>query len=61
MFDNDLDNDIIKMLLREYKYSNCDVVIRGPCTEDDIIDVLEGDRRYIPCLYALNKIDDITL
>lgn len=41
--------------------SNCDVTIRGPCTEDDIIDVLEGDRKYIPCLYALNKIDDITL
>lgn len=35
------------MLLREYKFSNCDVVIRGPCTEDDIIDVLEGIFEYL--------------
>lgn len=62
MYDNpDLDNDMIKMLLKEYKMSNCDVTIRGPANEDDLIDVLEGDRKYIPCLYALNKIDDITL
>jgi ribosome-interacting GTPase 1 len=23
--------------------------------------MIEGNRKYIPCLYALNKIDDITL
>ncbi|KRX10828.1 TGS-like protein [Pseudocohnilembus persalinus] len=57
----DLDNEIIRMLCREYKVLNADVTIRGPATEDDIIDVLEGDRKYIPCIYALNKIDDITL
>lgn len=52
---------MIKMLLKEYKVSNADVMIRGPATEDDLIDLLEGDRKYIPCIYALNKIDDITL
>lgn len=38
----DLDNEIIRMLCREYKVLNADVTIRGPATEDDIIDVLEG-------------------
>ena len=26
-----------------------------------MIDVIEGNRKYIPCLYALNKIDEITM
>jgi hypothetical protein len=26
-----------------------------------LIDAIEGNRKYIPCLYALNKIDDITM
>ncbi len=26
-----------------------------------MIDVIEGNRKYVPCLYAMNKIDDITL
>lgn len=30
-------------------------------TEDDLIDVIEGNRKYVPCLYVMNKIDDISL
>jgi ribosome-interacting GTPase 1 len=36
-------------------------LIKCDATEDDIIDVIEGNRKYVPCLYALNKIDAITL
>jgi len=28
---------------------------------DDIIDIVEGNRKYIPCIYAMNKIDDLTM
>jgi ribosome-interacting GTPase 1 len=28
---------------------------------DQLIDVIEGNRKYIPCLYVLNKCDTITL
>lgn len=28
---------------------------------DDLVDVIEGNRIYIPALYILNKIDQITL
>jgi len=57
-----LDPDEIKAILSEYKLSNCDVAIREPnCTIDDIVDVIEGNRVYIPALYVLNKIDAIRI
>ena len=30
-------------------------------TAEDLIDVVEGDRVYIPCIYVLNKIDQISI
>ncbi len=51
----------IKSILHEYRISCCDVVIKCNATEDDLIDVIEGNRKYIPAIYALNKIDDITM
>lgn len=57
----DLDDETIKIILNEYKVRNVDILIKCKCTEDDIIDIIEGNRKYIPCLYILNKIDDISL
>lgn len=31
------------------------------CYQDEVIDVIEGNRKYIRCLYAYNKIDTITI
>jgi len=57
-----LDHDDIKGILSEYKISNADVAIRQPdATPDDLIDVIEGNRVYIPCVYVLNKIDAISI
>ncbi|EJD48559.1 developmentally regulated GTP binding protein 1 [Auricularia subglabra TFB-10046 SS5] len=57
-----VDPDEIKAVLSEYKLANCDVMIREPnCTTDDIVDVIEGNRIYIPALYVLNKIDAISI
>ena len=30
-------------------------------TVDELIDVLEGNRMYVPCIYVLNKVDCITM
>ena len=38
-----------------------DLTIHCIADEDDLIDVIEGNRIYIPCLFALNKIDQISL
>ena len=56
-----LDLDTIKTVCSEYRIHNADVHLRYDATVDDLIDVIEGSRVYIPCVYAINKIDQITL
>ncbi|KAF8309168.1 developmentally regulated GTP binding protein 1 [Clavulina sp. PMI_390] len=57
-----LDHDDIKGVLNEYRISNADVAIRQvDATAEDLIDVIEGNRVYIPCVYVLNKIDAISI
>ncbi|KAI8894382.1 P-loop containing nucleoside triphosphate hydrolase protein [Globomyces pollinis-pini] len=53
--------DVIKAICSEYKIHNADVSLRCDPTPDEFIDVLEGNRIYIPCLYVLNKIDQISI
>lgn len=48
-----IDHDEIKAILSEYKISNADVAIRqAGVTADDLVDVVEGNRVYIPALYV---------
>eukprot|EP01110_Echinostelium_bisporum_P006780 TRINITY_DN26683_c0_g1_i1.p1 TRINITY_DN26683_c0_g1~~TRINITY_DN26683_c0_g1_i1.p1 ORF type:complete len:367 (-),score=128.83 TRINITY_DN26683_c0_g1_i1:15-1115(-) len=56
-----LDAETVKAILSEYKIHNADVCLRCNATADELIDVIEGNRVYIPCIYALNKIDAITI
>ena len=39
-----LDSDYVKTILGEYKICNADITLREDCTEDDLIDVIEGNR-----------------
>lgn len=43
--------------LQEYKMHNADILFKDDATVDDLIDVIEGNRRYVKCLYVYNKID----
>ena len=57
-----IDHDEIKAVLSEYRMANADVAIRCDATVDDLIDVIEAkSRSYIPVIYALNKIDAISI
>lgn len=56
-----LDKDLVQMILKEYRVSNADVTFRCDATVEELIDVLEANRAYIPCIYVLNKIDSITI
>eukprot|EP00096_Caligus_rogercresseyi_P007929 TRINITY_DN26099_c0_g1_i1.p1 TRINITY_DN26099_c0_g1~~TRINITY_DN26099_c0_g1_i1.p1 ORF type:complete len:368 (+),score=120.40 TRINITY_DN26099_c0_g1_i1:76-1179(+) len=58
---SELDNDLVKTILSEYKIHNADITLRYDATADDLIDVIEGNRSYIPCIYLLNKIDQISI
>jgi len=56
-----MDDDTIRCILHEYKISNCDVHFSENATMDQLIDVIESNRKYTPCLYVLNKIDAISI
>jgi small GTP-binding protein len=53
----DLSDDVVYAICKEYKLSNADVCFRQDATVDELIDVIEGNRIYVPCIYVLNKID----
>lgn len=58
----ELNAEIVKSVCAEYKIHNADFVVRGgECTIDDIIDCIEGNRKYIPALYVVNMIDKISM
>lgn len=52
-----LDEKMCQRILQEYKCHNADILLKEDCTVDDLIDVIEGNRRYVKCLYVYNKID----
>merc|ERR1712087_980246 len=56
-----LDDETIHSIAKEYKLLNADIYFQSDADADDLIDSIEGNRRYVPCLYVLNKIDDISL
>lgn len=47
----------IKAVLNEYRIFNANVLLRQDITVDELIDVLEGNRVYIPAVVAVNKVD----
>ena len=51
----------IVSICKEYRMLNADITIKRTSTMDDLIDVLEGNRAYVPCIYVLNKVDAATI
>jgi ribosome-interacting GTPase 1 len=56
-----ISEDLIKNICHEYRLSNAELFFRCNATVEDLIDVLEGNRVYVPCIYVLNKIDQISI
>jgi ribosome-interacting GTPase 1 len=52
---------LIESICREYRIANADITLRENNTVDELIDVIEGNRKYVPAIYVLNKIDSITI
>ncbi|MEM3513641.1 MAG: GTP-binding protein, partial [Thermoplasmata archaeon] len=52
-----LDELLVKDIVREMGYINADVVIREDVTAERLIDALSDNRVYIPAICILNKID----
>jgi uncharacterized protein len=47
----------VSAILREFHINNADIVIRTDITSDELIDVIESNKHYIPGLTVLTKID----
>ena len=56
-----LNTCLIQQILKEYKIHNADITLNDDATSDDLIDVIEGNRVYVPAVYVLNKIDQISI
>lgn len=52
-----VDEKLCYQILHEYKIHNAEILFREDATVDDLIDVIEGNRKYIKCVYVYNKID----
>ncbi len=52
-----LNDELIKDMLRQMGWQNCQIVVRQDITDDDLIDVIAGNRVYIPSLVVINKAD----
>jgi hypothetical protein len=53
--------DTVSRILGSYRIHNAEVLFREDCSVDDLIDVIEGNRKYIRCLYVYNKIDTLSI
>src|SRR5205807_1245598 len=47
----------VKGIAEAYGMSNGSILVRDDITDDQLIDVLTGNRRYVPSLVVLNKVD----
>jgi uncharacterized protein len=56
-----IDEKMVRNIMAEYKLHNAHVNFRGDYDVDDLIDVIEGNRKYVKCLYVYNKIDTISI
>lgn len=45
----------------KYRIHNAEVIFRDDYGVDDFIDVVEGNRKYVKCLYVYNKIDTVCI
>ncbi|KAG2437624.1 hypothetical protein HYH02_011263 [Chlamydomonas schloesseri] len=56
-----MDLDAVKAVCSEYRIHNADIHMTDDHDLDDLVDVIEGSRVYIPAIYVINKIDQITI
>ena len=52
-----LTESTIRAILNIYKINHGGIIIREDITDDQLIDVIAGNRRYLPSISVLNKID----
>ncbi len=54
-----LDEELVVAMVRAYGLVNADVILRQDVDEDQLIDYLQGNRRYVRAMASVNKIDAV--
>lgn len=54
---DELDNETIVTVLKEFKMNNAEVLIREPINVDQLLDIIEDNKVYMPAVVVLNKGD----
>lgn len=52
---------MVRNILHEYRIFNAEILFRCDATVDEFIDIIEGNRSYIRCIYVYNKIDQLSI
>lgn len=52
---------MVRSIFAEYRIHNAHVKFNGDYDVDDLIDAIEGNRKYMRCIYTYNKIDTISI
>lgn len=52
-----INKETIMGILKEFRLDNSSIVVREDITDDQLIDVIEGNKKYIPAITVLNMID----
>ncbi len=55
-----IDVETVKIVMKEFRIVNADIVIRTDISVDQLIDVLEKNKVYMPTILVLTKIDTIS-
>lgn len=58
---SELDAEIVKSILVEYKINKAGVALHSDATVEDLVGAVEGNRVYIGCIHASNKIDQVSI
>ncbi len=53
-------NNTIKTILKEFRIHNAEVLIRDKINEDQLIDIIEDNKVYMPALIVLSKSDTVS-
>ncbi len=52
-----LNEEIVRRIMMEFRVNNATVVIRDDITDDQLIDCLEDNKKYLPAIVVVNKTD----
>jgi len=53
--------EVVGRVLHSYRIHHAEILFREDVGIDEFIDVIEGNRKYVRCLYVYNKIDTLSL